>query len=120
MGPTCQGRRPPRAETLARRRRAAAAVSFRFGRLLPSPVKLVEGKRSPGAPLPFSLWNHRLNRFGKRRIRVRLGFVYADLSFLVAGRRGPPPSPPSPFKRIPVLFSTRRHPRLRLSSPEEL
>ncbi|KAI4298105.1 hypothetical protein MLD38_040459 [Melastoma candidum] len=51
-----------------------------------------------------------------RRIRVRLGFVYADLSFLVAGRRGPPPSPPSPFKRIPVLSSPRRLSRFRLSS----
>ncbi len=68
-GPPVSRRLPSAAaaENPSSRRRRFPSKS---GRLFPSPAELVEGKYSPGSPLSFSLWNHRLNRFGKRWNRV--------------------------------------------------
>ena len=108
--------RPPLPETLVSRCRRFLSKS---GRSFPSPAELLEGKQSPGSPLPFLLWNHRLNRFGKSWIRVRLGFVLPELSFAVAVAvglrrrlRAPLKGPPvSPLPVATFAFASRRRNR---------
>ena len=107
---------PPPPETLAQ----AAAVSFQIRPFLSFSGEIFRGEMIFSISSSFSLLESSPNFVWKsvdsRSNRIPL-FPPNPRSFLlVAGRRGPSPPSPSPFKRTPELSSTRRHPRLRLSS----